>query len=687
MIHEDLTVSYGQTGQSQKSNALGMRAMQARVYEQRDEQYILLKAPPAAGKSRALMFIALHKLHEQGVSKVIVTVPETSIGGSFANTDLRSHGFPHDWEIKPRWNLCIGGADSGSVAKSKVKAVAEFLNSEDRALVCTHATFRFAFAELGAAAFDDTLIAIDEFHHVSANKENILGECLRELLARDKAHIMAMTGSYFRGDTEPVLHPDDEDKFTHVTYTYYEQLNGYKHLKTLSLGHHFYRGGNYLDAIMEVFDPDLKTIIHIPSVNAREFTGGTKYEAVNTILDLMGTYEGRDEETGFSLVRTDDGKLLKIADLVDDSQDRDRIKRALRNEGENRETVDVIIALGMAKEGFDWIWCEHALTIGYRSSLTEIIQIIGRATRDAPGKSHARFTNLVGEPDASQENVAEAVNNMLKAISASLLMEQVLAPKTDFKPRSSLDVKYEQGGVATVTGFGENDQAPYEIQVGGLKEPPSERCKKAIQEELLDVQAELYQKKEVIERAALDPEISPSNVVRDEAKAIYIRKNPDHTDEEAEVFAQHLLVKMALPEAVRQQQKKAEKDGGESAESAKNLNFIDGLNKLLDVSDLDMDLIASINPFQQAYEVISVELGSKVLAEVQRAVVGKRVKVTEKEAVDTWPNILKFKERYNRDPDLNASDPVERRYAEVQAWVINRARDKQAAEKAKQSSE
>jgi hypothetical protein len=42
--------------------------------------------------------------------------------------------------------------------------------------------------------------------------------------------------------------------------------------------------------------------------------------------------------------------------------------------------VDIIIALGMAKEGFDWIWCEHALTVGYRSSLTEIVQIIGRAT-------------------------------------------------------------------------------------------------------------------------------------------------------------------------------------------------------------------------------------------------------------------------------------------------------------------
>ena len=90
----------------------------------------------------------------------------------------------------------------------------------------------------------------------------------------------------------------------------------------------------------------------------------------------------------------------------------------------------------MAKEGFDWIWCEHALTVGYRASLTEIVQIIGRATRDAEGKTRARFTNLIAEPDAAAEAVTEAVNDTLKAIAASLLMEQVLAPRFNFTPKS-----------------------------------------------------------------------------------------------------------------------------------------------------------------------------------------------------------------------------------------------------------
>ena len=73
--------------------------------------------------------------------------------------------------------------------------------------------------------------------------------------------------------------------------------------------------------------------------------------------------------------------------------------------------MDIIVALGMAKEGFDWPYCEHVLTIGYRSSMTEVVQIIGRATRDCEGKTHAQFTNLIAQPDAADEDVKVSVNN------------------------------------------------------------------------------------------------------------------------------------------------------------------------------------------------------------------------------------------------------------------------------------
>jgi hypothetical protein len=58
---------------------------------------------------------------------------------------------------------------------------------------------------------------------------------------KSSAHVVAMTGSYFRGDTIPVLDPEDEARFVKVTYNYYEQLNGYKYLKSLGIGYHFYQ--------------------------------------------------------------------------------------------------------------------------------------------------------------------------------------------------------------------------------------------------------------------------------------------------------------------------------------------------------------------------------------------------------------------------------------------------------------
>ena len=257
-----------------------------------------------------------------------------------------------------------------------------------------------------------------------------------QFIARDKTHIVAMTGSYFRGDAEAVLQPDDESRFETVTYTYYEQLNGYKYLKQLDIGYYFY-SGSYIDEIMRVLDPSEKTIVHIPNVNSRESTKD-KIARWSTSSKNWATGRGRPDD-GLPTRKDADGKVLKIADLVDDDPaKRDKVFAALKDPAQknNRDHVDIIIALGMAKEGFDWIWCEHALTVGYRSSLTEIVQIIGRATRDAPGKTRARFTNLIAEPDASEEAVTEAVNDTLKAIAASLLMEQVLAPRFEFRPKN-----------------------------------------------------------------------------------------------------------------------------------------------------------------------------------------------------------------------------------------------------------
>ena len=321
-----VSVSYARTGRTIRSNELGMRPMQERAWEKRGEQYLLIKSPPASGKSRALMFIALDKLANQGVRQAVIVVPEKTIGASFSDMPLSRFGFWADWTVRPKWNLCSApGTDGG-----KVKALKAFLGSNDRVLVCTHATFRFAVDQCGVGAFDDRLVAVDEFHHASANPDNRLGVQVGQLMARDKAHIVAMTGSYFRGDAEPVLMPEDEERFQTVTYTYYEQLNGYEHLKRLDIGYFFYTG-SYVDDILKVLDPSEKTIVHIPSVNSRESTKD-KVREVEHIIEELGEWKGADPETGFQLVETAGGRVLRIADLVDDNPARrDRVAAALRD--------------------------------------------------------------------------------------------------------------------------------------------------------------------------------------------------------------------------------------------------------------------------------------------------------------------------------------------------------------------
>lgn len=646
-------VTYGQTGKSQKSNEMGMRAMQAKAYAERGSQYLLVKAPPASGKSRALMFIGLDKLHNQGIRKVIVAVPERSIGSSFKSTDLTTHGFFADWEVAEQWNLCTTGIGEG-----KAKKFLEFMNSDEKILICAHATLRNAYDKLGAGAFADCLLAVDEFHHASADADNRLGEVVRGLLDDGRSHIVAMTGSYFRGDSLPVLRPDDEAKFTRITYTYYEQLNGYEYLKTLGIGYHFYRG-RYLNAIHEVLDPNKKTIIHIPSPNAAESTK-EKYEEVDRIVSHLGEWLDVDLNTGLHHIKHESGKILKVADLVeDDAKTRDRVMETLRNV-KSRDDVDIIIALGMAKEGFDWAYCEHALTVGYRGSLQEVIQIIGRATRDCDGKSHAQFTNLIAEPDTSADNVADAVNNMLKAIAASLLMEQVLAPNFKFKTRPSDD---EMDGGSKVVDI-DYTQSESTIAIKGFAEPSSEFVHQVIQSDLNDLTAAVMQDERVL-RAAMNPdEIAPEVVTQVFIPKIIEQKYPDASPQEIEEIRQHVVANAAF---------KASTNGGLPE---LNNNLIKMANKFINVQDLDIDLIDSINPFQMAYEIMSKSVDAEVLKRIHGAITSKKIQMSEEEATALYPRIKEFKETHGREPSLVAANPMEKRMAEALEWLRNKKREK-----------
>lgn len=450
-----------------------------------------------------------------------------------------------------------------------------------------------------------------------------------------------MTGSYFRGDAVPILSPEDEALFRPVTFNYYDQLNGYEHLKSLGIGYHFYQG-RYTSAIHEILDTDKKTIVHIPNVNSGESTKD-KIEEVGLILDGIGTVVDQDEDTGIIHVkRADDGKIIKVADLVDDT---DQVKRARtltylsQVAKKDIGAVDIIIALGMAKEGFDWPFCEHALTVGYRASLTEIIQIIGRCTRDSANKTHAQFTNLVAEPEATTDEVKLSVNNMLKAITGSLLMEQVLAPNFKFKSK-----RPEDDGTTPKKGV---------IRIKGFKEPSTERVRQIVETDLNDLKANILQDETFIKAAAgnLDPEVTNKVLV----PKIIRERYPDLNEQEVEELRQQVVVDSAIKNGERKEV------GGRQ--------FIKMADKFVNIEDINIDLIDSVNPFQKAFEILSKSVTSQVLRTIQETIASTRIDVTEEEAELLWPKIKLFYEVRGRKPDINSHDEQEKRMAEVLAYL------------------
>ena len=642
-------VTYKQTGKSKKTNELGMREMQEKAYAGRSAKYLLLKAPPASGKSRALMFIALDKLENQGIKKVIVAVPEKSIGASFETTELKKDGFFTDWTPNPKYNLCTPGEE-----KSKVSAFLEFLENDERILICTHATFRFASDGLDEKKLDNALVAIDEFHHVSADGDNKLGEVLKNIMAKSEAHIVAMTGSYFRGDSKPVLMPEDEAKFIPITYNYYSQLNGYEYLKSLGIGYHFYTGRYFkkqpdkeMSALAEILDENKKTIVHIPSVNSVE-SSKEKYEEVNHIIDVLGEMEYQDEKTGVMYIKSSkSGRILKVADLVNDnSKSRDKISYYLRNI-KSADDIDIIIALGMAKEGFDWPYCEHALTIGYRGSLTEIIQIIGRATRDSNNKTHAQFTNLIAAPDAGDDDVKVAVNNMLKAITASLLMEQVLAPNFNFKPKD--------------LGEDEDDNDKEDkttIRINGFKLPTSQRAKSIIESDLNDLKARILQDDQMLKAMPgnLEPETINTVLIPKIIREIY----PDLNDEDVEAVRQHVVVDSVI------------KNG--TIEEQGDKKFIRMAGSFINIDDIHIDLIDKVNPFQKAFEILSKSVTTQVLKLIDEHIQSTKIEMTEEEAIILWPKIKEWVNRTGEEPSLQAFDQKEKRMAEALIFLREQKR-------------
>ena len=461
---------------------------------------------------------------------------------------------------------------------------------------------------------------------------------MRRLLNETSAHILAMTGSYFRGDAVPVMRPEDEAKFQpSINYNYYQQLSGYKYLKSLGIGYQFFTG-KYISAIPEALDTTKKTLIHIPSVNAKT-AYAHKYDEVADIVRCIGEVVEIDYEHYIYHVQTLDGRILKVGDLVEDNKSRRDALQAYLQRMNSRDALDILIALGTAKEGFDWAWCECCITIGIRSSLTEIVQIIGRCTRDCEGKTHAQFINLIPCPDAAQDDVSMAVNDFLKAISASLLMEQVMTPRWNFKTKrdeNDIDRAKEKDG-------------EHSIFVEGLP-IPTERAQYIIDNDIDTLIASTLSDNKI--REAIIGTETAEIITQVFIPKVIKEKYPELTEEETDQVAKHAILAIAT-------------QGEEIITDDSGNRFIRLANKFININDLSINLIDSINPFQRAYEILSKSLTPEVLRTIQYEIESNREEMTKEEAILLFTKYLpKWREEHNGSvPTMNEADANGRRIA------------------------
>lgn len=238
---------------------------------------------------------------------------------------MKKFGFYEDWHVAPYWNLCLAAGSENS-KKSKLREFIDYPSAQ--ILICTHATLLNALNGIGAEKLNAVFFGIDEFHHGSSDENNRLGSFIRKLLNETSAHILAMTGSYFRGDAVPVMRPEDEALFQPtINYNYYQQLNGYRWLKSLGIEYSFFQG-NYLTAIPDVLDTTKKTLIHIPHPNSKTGAFMDKHDQVSEIIKCIGEIESCDYDNYVYKVRTSDGRLLTVGNLVEDNAER---RNALQN--------------------------------------------------------------------------------------------------------------------------------------------------------------------------------------------------------------------------------------------------------------------------------------------------------------------------------------------------------------------
>ena len=419
----------------------------------KDAKYPMWQAPTGCGKSKAITAVASLQQKNHGIRHTIILTPQTIQGKSYNDNTMWVQGIGKvEWVVSPMDRL-TSPTTSDLVKREQL---IEFLRSGRKNLVCTYSTFILAYKSLSEAErfelLSDGFICVDECHHLAFSRNgqraefNELGRIVDEVIEKIPTCRVGMaTATFCRGDLGAILKPETFAKFTNYDYAYDRYFAQMEHLESFEFKFIPYRRkrGKYQPAkiISDMFNEwNAKTIIYVPNVNSSCSHG--KHHEVQKILeglgkDKNGKFDYPEDENGVIQVARKNGKKLRVINLVEENG-RDAKKAYIDDirsnkdpvvRQENKDKLDVIIALGMFKEGADWEFAERSFIIGYRGSLVELVQITGRLFRDVPGKKHVQVVHLIEATLGTEKSEFHGdLNKMMIAVFGVMLMENIFDP-------------------------------------------------------------------------------------------------------------------------------------------------------------------------------------------------------------------------------------------------------------------
>jgi hypothetical protein len=132
-------------------------------------------------------------------------------------------------------------------------------------------------------------------------------------------------------------------------------------------------------------------------------------------------------------------------------------------------------------------------------------------------------------------------------------------------------------------------------------------------------------------------------------------KYPQLTKEEKEQVRQHVVVDSVIRSG--------------QIEVVGDKRFIRMAGQFINIDDLSIDLIDSINPFQRAYEILSKDVNAPTLKVIQDCIAATRIQMTDEEAILLFPKVKAFVQEKGRQPNINALDPLEQRMAQALIFI------------------